>query len=202
MGKRREKNKLVKGNYIDAAQRVFIRHGYRGATTAQIAVEAGLSEGNLYRHFKSKHDLLVKIMHRIYDLYKDMLEEALEKVDEPLEVVEAIFKAHADFIRKYPLEAQIITRVCPFLIGEKDIPCKAIFAEQKKMVNTKLEESIDKGVQEGRFTDLNPKDTAQVISFMLHGYMYQQVFSRDPKAGALKGKRLAVDFCKKTLGED
>ena len=42
---------------LDAACRVFFESSYRGATTAEIAREAGISEPILYRHFGSKRDL-------------------------------------------------------------------------------------------------------------------------------------------------
>jgi AcrR family transcriptional regulator len=42
---------------IDAALRVFSSRSYAGATTAEIAREAGVSEPILYRHFPSKRDL-------------------------------------------------------------------------------------------------------------------------------------------------
>jgi AcrR family transcriptional regulator len=42
---------------IDAALRVFSTGSYSGATTAQIAREAGVSEPILYRHFSSKKEL-------------------------------------------------------------------------------------------------------------------------------------------------
>ena len=42
---------------VDAALRVFSEGSYAGATTAEIAREAGVSEPILYRHFGSKRDL-------------------------------------------------------------------------------------------------------------------------------------------------
>ena len=42
---------------IEAALRVFSEGSYAGATTADIAREAGVSEPILYRHFGSKRDL-------------------------------------------------------------------------------------------------------------------------------------------------
>lgn len=42
---------------VDAALRVFSSGSYSGATTAEIAREAGVSEPILYRHFSSKKDL-------------------------------------------------------------------------------------------------------------------------------------------------
>ncbi len=42
---------------LETACRVFSRSSYRGATTAEIARESGISEPILYRHFGSKRDL-------------------------------------------------------------------------------------------------------------------------------------------------
>jgi AcrR family transcriptional regulator len=42
---------------LEAASRVFARSSYQGATTAEIAAEAGISEPILYRHFGSKREL-------------------------------------------------------------------------------------------------------------------------------------------------
>ena len=42
---------------VEAALRVFSEGSYAGATTAQIAREAGVSEPILYRHFASKREL-------------------------------------------------------------------------------------------------------------------------------------------------
>ena len=42
---------------LDTACRVFFETSYRGATTAEIAREAGITEPILYRHFGSKRDL-------------------------------------------------------------------------------------------------------------------------------------------------
>jgi AcrR family transcriptional regulator len=42
---------------IEAGLRVFLSGSYAGATTAEIAREAGVSEPILYRHFGSKRDL-------------------------------------------------------------------------------------------------------------------------------------------------
>ena len=42
---------------VGAAQQVFAARGYRGATTAEIAAVAGVSESALFRHFATKTDL-------------------------------------------------------------------------------------------------------------------------------------------------
>lgn len=46
---------------LEAAARVFARHGFRGATSRAIAQEAGVAEGTLFRYFPTKHHLLLAL---------------------------------------------------------------------------------------------------------------------------------------------
>ena len=39
---------------LTAAERAFARHGFHGANVQNVAAEAQMSAGNLYRYFKSK----------------------------------------------------------------------------------------------------------------------------------------------------
>ena len=43
---------------MNAAIRIVAQYGFEGFTTKKWAAEAGVAEGSLYYHFKSKQDLL------------------------------------------------------------------------------------------------------------------------------------------------
>src|SRR5581483_5961862 len=62
---------------LDNACRVFSRSSYRGATTAEIAREAGISEPILYRHFGSKRDLYLACLDEAWLSFRDVCEEAM-----------------------------------------------------------------------------------------------------------------------------
>jgi AcrR family transcriptional regulator len=47
---------------IDAAFDVFSRKGFAEATTHEIAKEAGVAVGTIYKYFQNKRDLLVKVV--------------------------------------------------------------------------------------------------------------------------------------------
>jgi AcrR family transcriptional regulator len=49
---------------LDAAARTFSNEGIQGATTRQIARQAGVNEVTLFRHFKSKEQLLGAVLQR------------------------------------------------------------------------------------------------------------------------------------------
>ena len=60
---------------VEAARSLFAEKGFDRTTTAEIAREAGISEGTIYRHFKSKKELLMEcvipVLQKIIDLTED-----------------------------------------------------------------------------------------------------------------------------------
>jgi AcrR family transcriptional regulator len=52
---------------LDAAMRVFRRHGFRRSSIEQAAEEAGLTRQALYHHFNSKEALFRALIERLYE---------------------------------------------------------------------------------------------------------------------------------------
>src|ERR1700692_4091007 len=80
---------LTRERLLDAAAQTFARDGIRGATTREIAREAGVNEVTLFRHFKSKQQLLRAVLQRglasevaimnQHSSWKENLRESMEK---------------------------------------------------------------------------------------------------------------------------
>jgi AcrR family transcriptional regulator len=65
---------------VEAALRVFSEGSYAGATTAQIAREACVSEPILYRHFASKRDLYFACLDEAWVRIRARIEERMEEL--------------------------------------------------------------------------------------------------------------------------
>ena len=78
---------------VDAALRVFAEGSYDGATTAEIARAAGVSEPILYRHFGSKRDLYVACLDEMWQRLRGTVEEILAAEPDPREWPFAMPKA-------------------------------------------------------------------------------------------------------------
>jgi AcrR family transcriptional regulator len=63
---------------LDAALMVFAERSYAGATTAQIARQAGVSEPILYRHFASKRDLYTACLDEAWQRIRARIEAEIE----------------------------------------------------------------------------------------------------------------------------
>ena len=77
---------------LDTACRVFAKTSYRGATTAEIAREAGISEPILYRHFGSKRDLYLACLDEAWRGFRAVCEQAI--ADDPDQCLGAMADAY------------------------------------------------------------------------------------------------------------
>nr|WP_155059816.1 TetR/AcrR family transcriptional regulator [Streptomyces blattellae] len=55
-----------RGEILDAAQRVFAAHGYRGSSITQIVKASGLSAGAVYSYYSSKEELFHAVVERTF----------------------------------------------------------------------------------------------------------------------------------------
>src|ERR1700722_16793092 len=55
---------LRRAEILQAAETIFVRDGYQGATIRKIAEEVGLSSTALYMHFHDKDEILLEICER------------------------------------------------------------------------------------------------------------------------------------------
>jgi AcrR family transcriptional regulator len=77
---------------LDSACHVFFESSYRGATTAEIARAAGITEPILYRHFGSKRDLYLACLDEAWRSFRELAEQAL--ADDPGGCLGAIADAY------------------------------------------------------------------------------------------------------------
>jgi AcrR family transcriptional regulator len=70
---------------LEVAATLFARLGYRGATTAELAKAAGITEPILYRHFDNKLDLFVTLIDEVGREVAAGWEQALNGVSDPTE---------------------------------------------------------------------------------------------------------------------
>ena len=109
---------------LKAAEIVFGRRGFDGASTAEIAREAGVSKATVHYYFKTKEDLHAGVLDRILKLWVDALNEISED-REPADALERYICRKMEYARKYPELTRLwaievlsgAKRIQPFLRG-------------------------------------------------------------------------------------
>jgi AcrR family transcriptional regulator len=95
---------------LDTACGIFSKSSYRGATTAEIARESGISEPILYRHFGSKRDLYLACLDEAWRSFREGAQKAI--ADDPDRCLGAIadsYMARKGRIRMVDLWIQALT---------------------------------------------------------------------------------------------
>ncbi|MCJ8011640.1 TetR/AcrR family transcriptional regulator [Paenibacillus sp. KQZ6P-2] len=74
----------------EAGLQLFARHGFGGTKTSMIAAEAGVSEGLIYRYFKSKDELFISIVQELMEEGKRETEEVPRLPGSPYEQIKSL----------------------------------------------------------------------------------------------------------------
>ncbi|MCL6459726.1 MAG: TetR/AcrR family transcriptional regulator [Gorillibacterium sp.] len=88
--KRTEKQDRILQSAVD----VFAEKGYAAASTSEIAERAGVAEGTIFRHYKTKKELLHSIMVPV--MLKFI---APASIDDFVKVLETKYESYEDFLR-------------------------------------------------------------------------------------------------------
>lgn len=86
-----------------AGAALFARHGYHGATVADIAAEADLTKPAVYRHFESKQELYMALLERHRDgLATAGLDPLLRQRPLSLEAIPAMAESWLTYVESHP----------------------------------------------------------------------------------------------------
>lgn len=161
---------------LESAVKIFSEKGFNAATTNEIAKEAGIAEGTIFRYFKTKKDILHKIIIRSIDLLGHKivikpLEDLIEKNNSlnEKELLKEIVKERLSLVNKnFPLIKVILTEA----MVSKEIREIWINKIVLNGINI-LSNIIERGIENGTFKKVNSITAirslaSMIISYMLH----------------------------------
>ena len=95
---------------LDAAERIFARHGFFHARVSEIAKEAGVADGTIYLYFKSKDDLLITLFESRMERVTADLAEAISAVpaSDPAARLRMFIHTHAALVVAHPALAEVL----------------------------------------------------------------------------------------------
>ncbi len=135
-------------------------HGYRGASVAVIAAEAGVSNGALYRYFPSKVDLFVAVFRDVCDREIRAGTRAAKEVEGPLQKLDALLENFATRALATPTLAWA-------LIAEPVDPAvEQVRMEYRRTYRQSVERLLDRAVAAGSIPE---QDTVIAAAALLGG---------------------------------
>lgn len=134
-----------KADIITSALRIIDRSGIKGLTVARLAQEVGFVESALYRHFRSKRDLVFFILDSILQEARNQFAEVEEKMEDSLGALKQLLFLHLNFLEEYPGIFKVIYSD-EIHLGDQELQDKVIRLISEIM--TFLKKIIQKAISE------------------------------------------------------
>jgi AcrR family transcriptional regulator len=171
-----KKEKSKEEAILEAAEQEFLDKGFEGAKTTTISSIAGATHAMLHYYFRTKENLFNKVFDEKIKLMSQVLFNLVDDPDIPLhEKIKVAIETHFDFLRDNPnLPRFIINELIskPQRLNKSEKVIKG----QMKTVYDKVKQAIDREVEKGTITPIEPFTLLiDIISLNLFTFIFMPV---------------------------
>ena len=171
---KRQSTEVRRTQIADAARSVAVKYGSEHVTVRRIAKEIGVSEGALYRHFRSKHDILSLMVERIQeDIVAGIKEGAAGQT--PLGILDSALRNHMSSIeQRRSVSFQVIAEIIS--LGDKELNRQA--SEALDSYAGHIRDLLSEGIEAGEIRkDVDPEEAATLITAAIQGLVSRWALS-------------------------
>ena len=167
MVRKHESTEVRQKQVIDAARKLIIKYGSEHVTVKRIAKEVGFSESAIYRHFKSKRDILSLLADNIEDNLLEDITKTTAEGRTSLEILDTVLRNHLSAIEQrngisFLVIAEIIS------LGDKKLNTKITGTLNKYI--SRLKDLLAEGVRAGEVReDIDLEEAATVLFGIIQG---------------------------------
>jgi AcrR family transcriptional regulator len=183
-----------KNQIINAAEDVFTQKGFNEARMDDIAEETGLSKGTLYLYFKSKDDLIIAILDRMFQRefkqFESLNSTEVSATDAIWKITDLLTKDILSFQRLIPIVYQFLA-----LAFRNKYVQKAL----KKYINLYIDmlvPIIQHGIDSGEFRKVDVREVAIAMGAMIEGTLLLWVYDKslvEPNYHIRSGMKLLLE---------
>ncbi len=171
---------------VDTARRLFYENGIHATGIDKILAEAGVSKMTLYKHFKSKEELVLAAIRRHDEMSRnEFMREVERRALNPLERLLAVFDVLGEWCSMDGFHG------CPFInaaaeYGEPESPIRQACAEHNRMFYTYMRDlAAAAGAAE-------PEELARQLAFLVQGAIVIAYVNGDADAAKVAGNAARI----------
>jgi len=160
---------------VEAAVDIFAAKGYSAASTSEIAQKAGVAEGTIFRHYKTKKELLLSIVGPIMAkmvapmLMKDFVKQVIDlKYDRFEHFLRKIIVNRMEFVRKHLPILKIVINEIPYHPELRD----QLAGEISRNVLSKVSALIQHFQAQGQIVEMPPFSVIRLCISTMVGFMF------------------------------
>lgn len=134
---------------IEAATKRIDEHGIQDLTIKTLAADINLSEAALYRHFKSKNEILMGLLTYFIEKMKDRLAVVLSnKGRSPSELLKDLFNSQ---LKTFVQKPSIVSVIFSESIFQFDKNLSTTISSMMELMQNNVESIVKKGQSDGSF---------------------------------------------------
>jgi len=151
-----------KNELLDAAQEIFLTKGYKQTSVESIIKKVGVAKGTFYYYFKSKEDLLDKLVKRMTSKIKAKIEKIVKKKN--LDAISKLEKAYS-IAGNIKLENIHLIKLMLKILYEKDnlILRYKVYKSNIELIVPEFAKIIEQGIKEKSFNTPYPYEAAKLF---------------------------------------
>lgn len=129
---------------VDAAKKIIISRGFENLTIRAIAQNISVTDGALYRHFKSKHEIISLLIDDVETTLLTAIQQAAYSSGDPLAKLRRIFLSHISNAEQRKGMTLIVINES-FTIRDKKIKKKmlTVMSRYQEILKAVLKEGIE-----------------------------------------------------------
>ena len=171
--------------------------GLQNLSTKLIANQEGVSEGTLFRHFKTKSEIMLAVVDHFSQYDEAIIETCGQKNFSPLEAIRYFYNAYVEYYQNYPeitvviqaydslmCDPELSPKVSSIIYKRSDFMIKTIQAAMdQKLIRAKLDPVVLENILTGGSKEICLKwrmnkynfsikeKTAEMVELILNGFM-------------------------------
>jgi AcrR family transcriptional regulator len=155
---------------IEVSGKILIEKGIKGLTTKTVASEMNFSESAIYRHFKSKEEILIALLSLLKQNMNKRLNAEVKPQNIAVENFKAVFTSQFNYFKKNP--HFIVAVLSDGLLDESE-EIKTIILQIMQNKLQILAQIIEQGKQNNEFT--KEIATEDLLPIILGSFRFQML---------------------------
>lgn len=175
---------------LSTAKDMISEVGFHKMTTANLAKQADISEGTIYRHFESKEDILQHILDAFDEKYQALSENCRSRMEKGTLPLDELLGSHFTFLEANAADIKIVLGTYSIL----DITRRSMgrFIERMRSL---FEDFLANGQKDGSLIEVPLRPTGLILANMFFGLMRIKLYWPEIDDFSLE----AVEFCRRSL---
>jgi AcrR family transcriptional regulator len=162
---------------LDAAARLFAKHGFADADTQLLADDLGIGKGTLYRYFPSKKALFLAAADRVMRQLRAEIDKSIDGVADPLDRIAVAIKTFLAFFADNPDFVELLMQERAYFKDRKE----PTYFQHRKVNVERWKDLYRQLMDDGRIRRMPVERITDVLSDAVYGRMFTNYFTGNRK---------------------